>query len=326
MATEDALLFIDANKYLDLYRVAEGKPILDYLVEQASHVFVTQRVVDEVKRQKIKAAATFLGGLGEMKLQQGFSVPDHLFGNTEQQTKSITKKQKEIHAKIGEVNNEVKKLTMNIMEKVSQSTDEVSMALGPIFEKAIPHSALELQKAQERRERGMPPGKRSNPIGDELHWEQILGQLAGRQKPQKLWIITKDNDYGTMFAGKGFLNQSLYEELVSVSSGAEAFLFDDIANGIKDYVSVTGVTAHKEPTTAQIKKFNGASNRLPPLDWFTTDGNAAVIQEMIRFRQAALAASNANAYFLDAAQGGGGSLVVSGPPPSICDPEPSAEP
>jgi hypothetical protein len=60
MTMEDALLFIDTNIYLDLYHLPEGKPILDYLVEQGAHVFVTQRVVEEVKRQKIKAVATLL--------------------------------------------------------------------------------------------------------------------------------------------------------------------------------------------------------------------------------------------------------------------------
>jgi hypothetical protein len=321
MTTEDALLFIDTNKYLDLYRVMNGKPILEFLSEQADHIFVTQRVVEEVKRQKIKVVASYLKSeIAEIRTQNR-AVPDHLFGTTEAQTKSIRSKMADINHKIKKVNDEVKILTGNIVEKVSQSNDEVSVILAPIFARAIPHSESEMQLAKARKDRGDPPGKPSNPIGDELNWEQILARFAGRTK---LWIITKDSDYGTVYNDRGFLNRCLYEEIRSVSPNAEVFLFDDIPDGIKHYVDMMGVTAHRQPTPAQINVFKTEEKRLPPLDWITTNDNSAAIaaiQETIRFRQA-FTASSANVNFLNAAQGGGGSLVVSGPPPSSDDPEP----
>jgi hypothetical protein len=60
MTTDDALLFIDANKYLDLYRLPAGRFSLAAIREQADHIFVTQKVVDEVKRNTIKETANFL--------------------------------------------------------------------------------------------------------------------------------------------------------------------------------------------------------------------------------------------------------------------------
>ena len=60
MSAEDALLYIDANKYLDLYRTDKGKKILGPLAEQIEHIFVTQQTVTEVQRNKIFVAATFL--------------------------------------------------------------------------------------------------------------------------------------------------------------------------------------------------------------------------------------------------------------------------
>jgi PIN like domain len=271
---------------------------LEFLSEQAGHIFVTQRVVEEVKRQKIKVVAGFFGSQitelkAELKTQRSavnHAVPDHLFGTTEAQTKSIRNKMAEIKRMITEVTDEVKNLTGNIVEKVSQSTDEVSVTLAPIFANAISHSEPEMQRAKARKERGDPPGKPSNPLGDELNWEQILARFAGRTK---LWIITKDSDYGTVYNNRGFLNRCLYEELRSISSNAEVFLFDDIPNGIKHYVSVTGVTAHKIPTTAQIDEFKSAEERLPPLDWLTTNDNSAAIaavQEAVKFQKAAIAA------------------------------------
>jgi len=66
------------------------------------------------------------------------------------------------------------------MEKVNQSVDEVSTTLAAIFDKAVPHLPEELQRARDRKERGVPPGKHDGTIGDELSWEQILSRFAGK--------------------------------------------------------------------------------------------------------------------------------------------------
>ena len=90
MPTDDALLFIDANKYLDLYRTKKGKLIVAALSQQADRIFVTQKVVDEVKRHKIKETASFLArDFKELSEAYNFQVPDHLFGVSEDQSRSI---------------------------------------------------------------------------------------------------------------------------------------------------------------------------------------------------------------------------------------------
>jgi len=60
MTTDNAFLFIDANKYLDLYRLPAGRFRLAGIHEQADHIFVTQKVVDEVKRNTIKEIVDYL--------------------------------------------------------------------------------------------------------------------------------------------------------------------------------------------------------------------------------------------------------------------------
>src|SRR5262249_9344787 len=80
MPAEDALLFIDANKYLDLYRTAKGKKLLAPLGEQVDYIFVTRRVVEEVQRNKILVAAEFLTKQFRKLKLQPFSAPDHLHG------------------------------------------------------------------------------------------------------------------------------------------------------------------------------------------------------------------------------------------------------
>jgi hypothetical protein len=263
----EGLLFIDANKYLDLYRTSTktGKLTLAALGEQADHIFVTQQVVDEVKRNKIEVAKVFLKTeLKELTLQT-FNVPGHLFGETEEeQGRQILATMKKIKGDIDRLNKEVDALATDIMERVSQSQDAVSTALTPIFAAAVPHVELQLQRAQQRKERGQPPGKKTGPLGDELTWEQILSRFVGKKK---LWIITKDSDYGTFYNGKGFLNQFLYEELRKVSPDAQAFLFDNVVDGIKAFAVVTGVKADKLPTPEQIEEIKKEEESLPPLDW-----------------------------------------------------------
>jgi hypothetical protein len=54
---DDALLFIDANRYLDLYRLVTAKKLLPAIKEQQEHIFITKQVVDEVQRNKLREAA-----------------------------------------------------------------------------------------------------------------------------------------------------------------------------------------------------------------------------------------------------------------------------
>jgi hypothetical protein len=285
MTTDDALLFIDANKYLDLYRTKTGRLNLAALSEQAAHIFVTQKVVDEVKRNKIKVTVEFLTENWELARAQTYNVPDHLFGASEEQSKSIRRQMEEIRQKIQQVNTELRALAVDIMTKVSQSTDEVSRALAPIFASAVAHSDEQFQKAKERKERGDPPGKPTDPIGDQVTWEQILWRFVGKTK---LWIITRDSDYGSMYSGKGFLNQFLYEELVKVSAKAEVFLFENLPDGIKHFAEITGVKADKLPSSEEIEEIKNEEEILPParpLDWIFTGTDAALFAHNKRMRQ-----------------------------------------
>jgi hypothetical protein len=275
------LLFIDANKYLDLYRTKTGKLNLAALSQQANHIFVTQKVVDEVKRNKIKETASFLTKHWELAKAQTYNVPDHLFGAGEDQSKDIVRQMKEIDQKIKQVNKELRALAVDIMTKVSQSTDEVSTALAPIFANAMRPSDEQLQKAKERKERGDPPGKQTDPIGDQVSWEQILGRFVGKTK---LWIITRDSDYGSMYGETGFFNQFLSEELLKVSRSAKVFLFENVADGIKHFAEITGVKADKVPSPEEIEEIKKEEETLPPY-WSGSTGTEIGEMGIVRAHQ-----------------------------------------
>jgi hypothetical protein len=263
MSDDDFLLFIDANKYLDLYRIDQGRKLLAPLGEQAQYVFVTQQVVDEVQRNKISVAADFLREKFKNLKLQGFNLPDHLFSPNVEQRKSIFQQRKEIDQQIKNMNAEVDNFVLGLLKQISRSEDEVSKALFPIFANAVPHSLEELQKARYRRELGNPPGKSNNPIGDQLTWEQILTHF--REK-RRLWIISRDGDYGTVYGGKGFLNHFLYNELCRVASEPEVYLFEDAIDGLNHFVDTTGVKAEQRLTPNEAEEIKEEERSLPSLN------------------------------------------------------------
>jgi hypothetical protein len=261
MTADDALLFIDAQIYLDLYRIPSGKQLLAPLSEQSERIFVTQQVVNEVTRNKIEVAASFLSTHFPTLKLNTFKVPDHLFGQTEGESKTIVKRMGEISTDIGKLNQAIFDLTEGIMDKIGHSTDAVSMTLDPIFSRAKLHTDDELRRAKNRRELGNPPGKKTDPLGDQLNWEQILSQLTPKSK---LWIISRDGDYGSTYGGRLFLNKFLYDELRKGAPNAEAFLFRNIVDGIKDFTKATGVDANTLPTAAEEAEIKKEIEALPP--------------------------------------------------------------
>jgi hypothetical protein len=178
----------------------------------------------------------------------------------------------EMDRKVAELNRKVEELGKEIMEQIARSKDEVSKTLTPIFTRAVEHSGQELQLARERKERGNPPGKKDSRIGDELTWEQILAAMRGKKR---LWVISRDEDYGTVFRERGYLNKFLYDELTKVSRDVEAFYFDDLVDGIEDYANKTGMPARNLPAAAERTEIKREERTLPPLDWLSGNSAAA---------------------------------------------------
>ena len=74
----NAVLFIDANQYLELYLIDGGKKLLPALEEQREFIFVTTQVVEEVQRNKVRVAARFLTETLKKLEVGGVAVPDQL--------------------------------------------------------------------------------------------------------------------------------------------------------------------------------------------------------------------------------------------------------
>ena len=243
MPTNDSLLFIDTNKYLDFYRTDIMKKCLPQLLENIDHIFITQQIAREVQRNKLRASADFfiqqkpkLENIGQLRVH----LSDH---------QDLLQKWTDFKDLTTQLDN----VLLDLIAKISCSEDKISKQLSTIFEKAVPHSAHELRQARDRKELGNPPGKPNNPIGDELNWEQILTHLKDKNK-KRLWIISKDSDYGTFYGGKGFLNCFLYDELCRIVPKPEVYLFDNMSRGIDDFFKTIGVPAEQRFTQQEVEE------------------------------------------------------------------------
>jgi len=280
MANIDGLIFVDTNQYLDLYRMDAAKKLLAALKEQQNHIFVTAHIVKEVQRRKVEVAAAHLKGQLRALDPCDFPVPDHLFTTTGQRTQG-----RRIRDRLGVTNKEIKAarkelmtLTHDLLRQISLSEDGVSKALADIFAKAVPHSDDELCRARDRKELGNPPGKRGDPLGDQLSWEQILSHCKGKSR---LWIITKDGDYATNYDGELFLNAALHRELAELRLPApEVFCFANILEAMKHFARTFHLKAVKLPTLEETEQIKEEQESLPPLGWLTSGdaaSNAAIL-------------------------------------------------
>jgi hypothetical protein len=182
-------------------------------------------------------------------------------GQPEDEISKIKDRMKKVSTEIEQLNQAIVDLADGIMSKIGDSTDEVSRTLYPLFAKAKPHNDDELRRAKNRKELGNPLGKIKDPIGDQLNWEQILSQFTSKSK---LWIISRDGDYISTYGKRLFLKQFLYNELRKISPSAEAFVFTDIVEGIKNFANMTKVKAYALPTAAQEAKIKKEIEALPP--------------------------------------------------------------
>jgi PIN domain-containing protein len=261
---DDALFFIDANRYLELYRIKTGKKLLAPIKELETHIFITKQVVNEVQRNKLGETAKLLAGqIDELKHAERCTA---IADDTRQ--------------KIRAVNASFTAAAPETLQKVSRSEDDVSKALAELFKTAVLESDEELQRARLRKEKGNPPGKQNDPLGDQLTWEQLLNRANGKSK---VWIISTDSDYCVARDSKLFLNSFLYQELAAVNTPAtQVFCFNNIADGIRDFVKQTGLKAEALPTPEESREIQEEAIQIKeeiaaeliPVGWMSSNASA----------------------------------------------------
>jgi hypothetical protein len=279
------MLFIDANQYLNLFRMDSGKKLLAALEEQDKYIFVTEQIVNEVGRNKVRVAASFMA-TKQLKLDS-IAVPDHILSTTDSTVKDMRKQLREIDDRVKKAKEDFRKLAHDLLEQIVRSEDEVSNRLAAIFSHAVIPTTDEVRLASHRKRFGNPPGKKTDALGDQISWEQLLSDCERKIKDKpKLWIITSDSDYVTEHADKMFLNSKLYSELAQLyGSTPEVFCFDNILDAVKHFTETTKVKADNLPTPQETKEIKKEQANLSLWLRDYDDGGFSVFQNNLRFRE-----------------------------------------
>jgi hypothetical protein len=249
-----SILFIDANPYLDLFGLVSGRKLIDLLESQKANIFVPKQVADEVQRNKLRLANNFFSEQLKDIDAHKMTVPDHLLGIDEAQIREYRKALESVQ----KTKRDIQDLAARALAQISRSEDELSKRLASVFRNATPPTPEQLQRARERRERGNPPGKPSDPLGDQICWEQLLSACRA-EKCKRFWIITRDKDYCVKAVNKVLLLNSALDQELEAACGTrpEIRCFDDLAVGLTEYARQAGANPETLPTpkeAEQIKK------------------------------------------------------------------------
>lgn len=222
-------ILIDANIYLELFSSMRLARLADTLDELREEIFVSRQLVNEVGRNKLRAAASFLGEqVTRLKALGISSLPLDLLASDEGAPAS----QATLAAYLEAVR-EVENRATSYLAQVSSGTDRVSRRLARLFQSAVDPTEEQVARARARREVGNPPGKSEDALGDQLTWEAWLDHMGAHQR---LWLITNDQDFFTRFGGSRFLNPVLQADVDRRSGGTvRVRVFDRLAEGLDDF-------------------------------------------------------------------------------------------
>jgi hypothetical protein len=231
-------IFIDANILLGFWSLREGRisdDLLLPLVELSEHVLITQQVADEVNRNKLQV---FLANSEFKAGPDAVRYPDHLIEGKE--IHELNRVVKELSSSAADATKRWRKIRADTANKISTNTDLTSTMLKPLFANAVRPTTEQFAAARDRYERGNPPGKKSDRLGDQLSWQQFLDAAEGEKR---VWIITRDSDYAELVDKRRLLNPFLHRELLE--KGVQTVdVHDNLASAIKA-LKEAGLSASK---------------------------------------------------------------------------------
>lgn len=261
-------IFIDANILLGFWSCRTGRvpsELLLPLVELREHVLVTRQIVDEVRRRKL---AVFVETRGKFDHELPPDIPIHL---------TKVKSHADASARIADLSValiEARKAwdTANneIAQAISNNEDLASAMLAQMFNQAVEPTVEQMIRARERRERGNPPGKRSDPLGDQISWEQFVDAAKGRAK---VWIVTRDADFGVAVGKHRMVNPMLHAEL-AVAGVGEVELHETLSGALRSIreAGLAAVAEVEEKVLEEAERQEDAFIPHPPhVIWPDTD-------------------------------------------------------
>lgn len=245
------LIFIDTNIYLKFFdgNSKEFKKLLEDLIVVKSNIFVTEQIINEIERNKLKV---FKKSISNYKQNVGISkvnLPEHIAGNNSREVEEWNDKRRKIEDENKKLINELDVILEENISNISASKDNVSLKLKSIFQNILVASSEEKKLARIRKEIGNPPGKKEDTLGDQITWEQLLNKIP---KINEIWIITNDFDFYTKYKKSCYLNPFLFRELLNKKAEIKINIFENLSDGLKHFFKFNKI--HSKISEADFKK------------------------------------------------------------------------
>ncbi|WP_194435184.1 PIN domain-containing protein [Vibrio fluminensis] len=232
----DALLFIDTNILLDFYRIRKSDISIKYLeqIEACKDRIITGSQVEmEYKKNRQKVIVESLNQFSKPDWGK-LSAPALLASFQASQT--IDKKKKEIDGQYRKVNEKIQKILSN-----PSQNDPVYQSLQRVFKHSSPYNLNRDAKirfkirdlAKKRFVLGYPPRKQNDTsIGDAVNWEWVVN--CSMESGKDIVIVTRDEDFGSIYKDKSYLNDWLKQEFSQrVSRKRKIHLTNKLSEGLK---------------------------------------------------------------------------------------------
>jgi hypothetical protein len=256
------LIFVDANVYLDTYRRVSSayRDLLKSLNSLGAAVFVPKQVAYEVERNRVNAYLHTNKidinppGLGDFEIAPHYAEDTTTVDELNRRFKQLAK---HVSGEVRKIANEMERIHRQNLRAIVTGTDDVSLLLDKIFLTSEAETESQLLRARHRKERGQPPGKKNDPLGDQISWEQLLDRAVG---VDSIWIVSRDVDYTVAVGNKFFLRPTLHRELSDVQGVRTIHCHDYLATFFDEF-SKAGLV---RPATLPPKKtINIAKRELP---------------------------------------------------------------
>lgn len=263
MSRTDALIFVDTNILLDLYRIKRSDvslAYLDRLLDCKNRLIIGSQVEMEFKKNR---QGVIIESLKNYTIPEwGKLTPPALLSETvpakmiERHKEGIKQQQKRIKSK-------VEKILTN-----PSRNDPVFQKLQKLFHHNSAYNLTRESKtrfkirrlARKRFALGYPPRKKDDTsIGDAINWEWIIE--CANMTDKSIIIVTRDGDYGAVYNDKSYLNDWLKKEFQErVSRKRKLILTDKLSVALREVDEV--VTQEMIEAERQMKEGIAELNRL----------------------------------------------------------------
>ena len=208
----DLLLFIDTNIYLDFYRMRnEGrKGFLAHLESIENKIVITDQVEMEFQknRQQVIIETIQLLKPPSKIARPGLLSDDRTYGAL---AKDIDRAKERVEKLRKRMEGIIKDPSRNdpvfkFVQRICRKRNALRLMRGTDQARVI------RELAQKRFALGYPPRKsKDTSMGDSVNWEWIV-DVCVRERPNRMLIVSRDNDYGITLENSSYLNDWLKQE------------------------------------------------------------------------------------------------------------------